>query len=166
MITLILVCITLILVWAAYRIIRKTTSNRTSIIITSFLVLILSYFLFANFHPTTQFYLDDYRENTSIKLPDSAELINKRSSSSFGDYNISYAVRLTPSDYTLTYNKLLEKGFQENTTYLETSENDFLLSQISNVGIANILVKDYRYKNYEILFMEDGRTIVCNSNKW
>ncbi|RDV10084.1 hypothetical protein DXT99_26805, partial [Pontibacter diazotrophicus] len=168
-VTFIFVGIPLILIWVAYKFLRKKASEKTSVIITSFLILVLFYFLFIDFYPTDKFYFNDYKENTSLRLPDSAELINKRGTNSiydFGDYSISYAVRLTPKDYKTTYTKLLKKEFKESEVHLETSENDFLLTQFSQAGIANILVKDYGFKSFEILFMDDGRTIIVNSNKW
>ncbi|CAM3301862.1 hypothetical protein [Aequorivita lipolytica] len=167
--TLIFIGIPLVLIWMIHKFLKKKTTKRTSIIITSFLFLIFSYFLFRDFYPTNNFYLNDYKEKTNLQLPNSAKLIEKKGSNSifnFGDYNISYTIELAENDFDLTHKELQDKGFKENKMYLETPENEFLLSQFQDTRIEKILVKDYGFKNYEILFMDNNKTIICNSNKW
>ncbi len=80
--TFIFIEIPLIVIWVVYKSLRKKTTEKTSIIITSFLILILSYFVYTDLYPTDQFYLNDYKKNTSVQLPDSAELINKQGANS------------------------------------------------------------------------------------
>lgn len=167
--TIIFIVIPIVLIWIIYRYLKKNTSQKISLIITSLLLLLFSYFIFINFYPTNYFYLKNYENNTGLELPFSAKLIDENGNNSiysFGDYNISYKIEVSSKDFSLIQKELERKGFEESEIYLKTIENDLLISKSQNIGIAKILVKDYGFKNYEILFMDDNKTMICNSNKW
>lgn len=158
-----------LVIWMLYRFLKKKTTQQNALIITGFSSLLFVCFVFLEFYPSNSFYFNDYEKNTELELPISAKLIDKKGTNSiynFGDYNISYTIKLTSSDFDLIQNALLEKGFKEHKMHLETTENDFLLLPFQDSRIDKILVKDYGFKNYEVLFMDDKKTVICNSNKW
>lgn len=167
--TIIFIGIPIVLIWLIHRFLKKKTSKRISLITTSILIIGFLYIVIRNFYPSTNYYLNDYEKNTALELPKSAILVDKKGSNSiysFGGYNISYSIELSSMDFDLIQKQLHKKGFQESKMYLETSENDMLISKLYDAKISKIMVKDDGFKNYEILFMEDNKTIICNSNKW
>jgi len=167
--TIIFIGIPIGLIWLINRFLKKKTSKRISLITTSILIIGFSYIVIRNFYPANNYYLHDYKENTEFELPNSAILVDKKGSDSiysFGDYNIAYTIELSSKDFDLIQKHLQKKGFQESEMYLETSENDLLISKLQDARISKIMAKDYGFKNYEILFMDDNKTMICNSNQW
>ena len=130
---------------------------------------IFSYYLFTDFFPRDSFYTDNLKENTELTLPKSARLIANLGSNSiynFGGYNISYMYQFDETDYDKLYLELLNKGFKQSDKYLETTENEKMLSLKSSLKKGKALIKEYGFKSFEVLFLNDNKTIVFNSNKW
>jgi ABC-type transport system involved in multi-copper enzyme maturation permease subunit len=157
------------LIFITFRILKKRTSIRIALTTTGILLFGFIFLVIRDFNPTTEYYKSDFEHNTELPIPNSAELTQKRGNNTlynFGDYNISYVFRMNSSDYSETLNKLMARGFEQKKVFLETSENDELFRQLPNITVTQIITKDYGFRNYEVLFMNDKQTIICNSNKW
>jgi hypothetical protein len=75
-------------------------------------------------------------------------------------------IELPKEDYQKLKSQLLDNGYNMETIYLETKENEKLLALKPELKIKTIISKDFKFKNFESLFLNDGKTIICNSNKW
>ena len=167
--TIVFIIIPTSLIGLIYFLLYKKTSKRFVIIVTLILTSLFSYYLFTDLYPRSSFYRSNLKENTELTLPTSARLIAHLGTNSiynFGDYNISYMYEFNEADYDKLYLQLVDKGFQQSDNYLETNENEKVLSMTSNLKKEKILTKDYGFKNFEVLFLNDNKTIVFNSNKW
>jgi hypothetical protein len=148
---------------------KKNTNKKIAVTVTLILVTAFVYYLISDLYPRDSFYIDNLKENTELTLPKSARLIaNSRTNSiyNFGDYNISYMYQFAEADYDKLYLQLLDKGFKQDDIYLETTQNEKVLSITPHLKKEKILTKDYGFKNFEVLFLNDNKTIVFNSNKW
>jgi hypothetical protein len=167
--TIIFIIIPLVLVGLIYFILKKRTSKKIAVTICFILLTGLSYFLITDFYPTKTFYENNFEENTQLTLPKSKIPIYCSGNSSiysFGDYNISYSYKFTTKDYEYLYAQLMTKGLQTTEKYLETDENEKILRLDSSMKIIKMLTKDFGFKNFDVLFMDDKQTIIFNSNKW
>jgi len=145
------------------------TNKKIAITISFILLTGLCYFIITNFYPTETFYTNNFEDNTQLTLPNTKRPIcfsGNSSIYSFGDYNISYSYKFATKDYDDLYSLLMSKGLQTTEKYLETDENEKTLSMDSTIKIKKILTKDFGFKNFDVLFMDDNQTIIFNSNKW
>ena len=167
--TVIFIIVPLVLVGLIYFILKKRTSKKNAVTISFILLIGLSYFLITDHFPTKTFYENNFEENTQLVLPKSKIPIYSLGNSSiysFGDYNISYSYKFTTKDYEGLYAQLITKGLQTTEKYLETNESEKILRLDSSMKIIKILTKDFGFKNFDVLFMDDKQTIIFNSNKW
>jgi hypothetical protein len=167
--TVIFIILPLTLIGLFYLVLKKKSSRKLSVVICSILLTIFVYSVFTSFYPREKFYLDNFEENTELNLPNSARLVNHEGNNSiyqFGGYNISYIYELPTNDYEKLYSQLVLKGFKQSSNYLETIENDKLLSANPTLKTNKILTKDFGFKNFDIIFLEDKKTIIFNSNQW
>ncbi|RZL42299.1 MAG: hypothetical protein EOP00_23660 [Pedobacter sp.] len=164
----IFVIIPILFIWIVFRF-SKSRNPKISKILYSIALLIFGYFLITNFLPRESFYLDNFRENAGISLPESKvkiKALGNNSIFSFGDYSICYCYKFSSQDYANLYSKLLTTDFKKTEIYLETEENERLLDENKSIKIDKILTKNFGFKSFEILFLSDGKTIIFNSNKW
>lgn len=167
--TLIFIIIPLLCVGFVFFIFKKKLGLKLAVFVSAILLIIFSFFIITNFYPLESFYSNNFEENTKLTLPDSAKLIRYSGNNtiySFGDYNISYIYQLETTDYNHIYSQLLTKGFHSSDVYLETSENEYLINSPLKYKRKKILTKNFGFKNFDILFLIDNKTIICNSNKW
>ncbi len=135
-----------------------------SVLVTCFVLLII-YDLF----PTQRFYEKNFKENTQITMPISKEpilLLGNNSIFNLGDYNITYTYKFSVQDFQSLRSQMTENGFIISDSYLETDENEKALQLSKPLEIEIILTRDFGFKNYDALFMNDKQTIIFNSNKW
>ncbi len=169
LVTLIFIIIPISIIIIVYFLLNKRVNKKLAQIVGLILIVAFSYFTITQFYPRDSFYTDNLKENTQLTLPKSAKLIANSGNTSiynFGDYNISYMYQLKEEDYNKLHSQLLGKGFKNSDVYLETSQNEKMLSLTEHLKNKMILAKDYGFKNFEILFLSDNKTIVFNSNKW
>lgn len=167
--TFVFIILPLLLISLIFSILIRMTTIRIAVFISLILLIGLIYLLITDFYPTNRFYENNFEENTQLTLPSSQIPVYTAGNSSiysFGDYNISYMYKFTTNDYNDMYAKLIKKGLQKTEKYLETDENEKALNIDTSMKIKKILTKDFGFKNYDILFMEDNQTIIFNSNKW
>ena len=167
--TLIFIVIPLSFIGILYLILKKKTTQRLALTICSILLTIFGYMSITNFFPREAFYIDNFEENTQLTIPNSGRLVNYSGNNSiynFGDYNIFYIYELPTKDCEDLYSQLVLKDFQSSDKYLETMENDKLIDANQSLKIKNILTKDFGFKSFDILFMDDNKTVMFNSNKW
>lgn len=167
--TFIFIILPLLFIGLVFFVFKKKTNSQLAIIVSFTLLVIFFFFIVTNFYPRESFFRDNFEENTELELPNSATLVNsigKNTIYNFGDYNISYVYQLSRTDCKYLYSKLLEKGFYNSEVYLETVENATLINAIPKHKCKNILTKDFGFKNYDVLFLDDNKTIIFNSNKW
>jgi len=157
------------IIFLIYRLLKRTINLKTARIVSTLLLIGLGYFIVRDFYPTDSFYKSNFEENTNINFPANAKLKEKQGVNniySFGDYNISYLIELSNQDYQKLEKQLLDKNYKIEMVYLETAENEKLLSLKPELKKETIISKDFGFKNFELLFLNDGKTIICNSNKW
>jgi energy-coupling factor transporter transmembrane protein EcfT len=167
--TVVFIIIPLLLLGIIFWVLKKKTNKKIAVTIYLILLTAFCYFIITDFYPQESFYLDNFKENTEITLPKSKRLIIYSGNNSiycFGGYNISYSYKFTSNDYDELYLQLIKRGLQKTEKYLETDENKKLLNCDTSIKIKEILTKDFGFKNFDILFMDDNKTIIFNSNKW
>lgn len=165
----IFIIIPLLFIGLIFFILKKKTSKKIAITISIILLAGLSYFLITSLYPTEAFYRNNFEENTEMKLPSSKTLIyhsGNNSFYSFGDYDISYSYKFTTKDYDDLYTQLTSKGLQKTEKYHATKANDKILSLDSSIKIKKMLTKDFGFKSFNIVFLDDNKTIIFNSYKW
>ena len=167
--TVIFIIIPLLFIGLIFFILKKKTSKKIAITISIILLAGFSYLLITSLYPTEAFYRNNFEENTEMKLPSSKKPtyhLGNHSIYNFGDYSISYSYEFTTQDYDDLYIQLTSKGFQQAENYLETDGNEKILSLDSSTKIEKILTKEFGFKDFDVLFMDDNRTIIFNSNTW
>ncbi len=167
--TLIFILLPLGIIFLIYKIIKRKRNLKTARIVSVIFLIGLGYFVINDFFPNNSFYKNNFEENTNLKFPGNAKLKETQGVNSiynFGDYNISYLIELPKEDYQKLKGQLLDNGYKMETIYLETKENEKLLALRPKLKIGTIVSKEFKFKNFESLFLNDGKTIICNSNKW
>jgi len=167
--TVIFIIIPLLFVVLLFFWLKKKTSKKIAATICFSLLTVISYFIISDFYPQESYYANNFKENTEFILPKSKELIKHSGNNtiySFGDYNISYSYKFMTNDFNDLYSQLIKRGFKKTEIYLQTDENEITLNCDTSIKIKNILTKDFGFKNFDVLFMDDNHTIIFNSNKW
>ena len=167
--TVIFIIIPLLFIGLIFFILKKKTSKKIAITISIILLAGFSYLLITSLYPTEAFYRNNFEENTEMKLPSSKKPtyhLGNHSIYNFGDYSISYSYEFTTQDYEDLYVQLTAKGLQQAENYLETDVNGKILSLDSSIKVKKILTKEFGSKDFDVLFMDDNRTIIFNSNTW
>ena len=167
--TLIFIILPVGLIGLLYWFLKRATTIKIAVTICSILLFSFIYFVVINFSPRESFYSENFQINTNLKLPNSAKLIEKHGNNSiynFGDYDISYMYKLSENDYNKIYSELITKGFRLTDNYLETENNDKLINLIPTLKTKRIITKNFGYKSFDILFMDDNKTIIFTSYKW
>ena len=167
--TLVFIIIPVLSIGLIYFLLKKKADKRLALNVTLILIIMFFYYLFIDFYPRDSFYIENLKENTELTLPKSARLIAHSGANSiynFGKYNISYMYEFGEANYNKLYLQLVDIGFKQSDTYLETIENQKILSIISSFKKEKILTKGYGFKNFEVLFLNDNKTILFNFNKW
>jgi hypothetical protein len=167
--TLIFIITPLLFIGILYLILKTKTTQKLALTICSILLTIFGYLIITNVFPREEFYVDNFKENTQLTMPNSGRLVNYSGNNSiynFGDYNIFYIYELPTKEYENLYSQLILKEFQRSDKYLETMENDKLINANHSLKIRKILTKEFGFKSFDILFMDDNKTLMFNSNKW
>ncbi|MBS1735013.1 MAG: hypothetical protein JSS98_00220 [Bacteroidetes bacterium] len=167
--TLIFIIVPLGLIFLIYRLLKRKTNLRKAVIVSLTLLLTFGYYIVRDFYPTNSFYKNNFEENTTLDFPQEAKLKAKEGANSifsFGDYNISYLIELSNQDCQKLEEQLLDNNYKIETVYLQTPANEKLLSLNSDLKEEKIISKNFGFKNFELLFLNDGKSIICNSNKW
>ncbi|MDP4087482.1 MAG: hypothetical protein Q8934_23240 [Bacillota bacterium] len=167
--TLVFIILPLGIIFLIYRLLKRKINLKTARVVSTILLIGLGYFIVRGFYPTDSFYKSNFEENTNINFPANAKLKAKQGVNNIynlGDYNISYLIELSNQDYQKLEKQLLDKNYIIEMVYLETNENEKLLLLNPELKKETIISKNFGFKNFELLFMNDGKTIICNSNKW
>lgn len=134
-------------------------------------IYILVLFLFAAsqtyfaFFPTNSFYKDEFKYNTGINLPSSADIIDKDSDypDMHGDYWASAIIRLNKNDYDELKKDIAKKiDFEVDTTNQRigiTHKYDILTKDI-NTNSIDIVYSNSKKEWFKLAFLKDGRTII------
>ena len=91
--TLVFIFIPIIIIGIVYFHLIKKANKKFALISSFVLIGILAYYLILDFYPRDSYYIKNLKENTDLKLPESARLIANSETGSiykFGDYNLSY----------------------------------------------------------------------------
>jgi hypothetical protein len=152
-----------------FYILKKKASIKAAVFASGLGLTFFVYFIVTDIFPRQVFFERNFEENTTMTIPTTAKLVSTAGNQSiwgFGDYNVSYAYELSLADIQKLYGKLIISGFVQSESWLETEKVDQLLQQYSSYEVAKILTKDFGFKQFDILFLNDDKTIIFNSNKW
>ena len=167
--TIVFVLLPLGIIYLIYRIIKRKYSIKTASIVSIISLIGLGYFIANSFFPSNSFYKNNFENNTNLKFPVNAILKEKQGTNSIynsGGYNISYLIELPNNNYQILKDQLLNNGYKTETNYLESEENKRLLALNPELKIETIISKNFQFKNFELLFLNNEKSIICNSNKW
>ena len=142
--------------------VRSRQINKVYILI---LLIVASSQTYFAFFPTNSFYKDEFKFNTGLELPSSANIIDKSCEypDLHGDYWASAIIELNETDYQklkVEISKLNE--FQVDTTSQKigiTSEYDILTKGIKESDLK-IVFFNKRKEWFKVAFLKDKRTII------
>lgn len=152
-----------------FYILKKRTSVKVAVIVSGLMLMFFAYFIITDIFPRQAFFQRNFEENTTVTIPTSAKLVCTEGNQSiwgFGDYNVSYAYEFPVEDFKKLEELLIKSGFVQGESWLETEKVDQLLEKYSTQEVAKILTKGFGFKQFDILFLNDDKTIIFNSNKW
>ncbi|MBX7204031.1 MAG: hypothetical protein K1X81_01275 [Bacteroidia bacterium] len=137
------------------------------IYISSFFIcfLILFSFSYIGVFPRDSFYIEEFKYNTGLELPDSAEIITKDASypDFFGDFWAAAIIELSTEDY---------EKLKNNISHLKNFKIDTTSQKIGITEAYNVLTKEIKESDLDIVFfnnkqhwfkvafLKDKRTII------
>ncbi len=142
--------------------IRSRQINKVYIFILFIIASSQTYFAF---FPTNSFYKDEFKFNTSLDLPSSADIVDKDSEypDLHGDYWASAIIKLDETDYTKLKAEISKlNDFQIDTTSQKigiTREYDILTKDIKESDLE-IVFFNTKKQWFKLAFLKDKRTII------
>jgi hypothetical protein len=152
-----------------FLLLKKIFNKNAAVIGSGLLLILLAYVVITDIFPTPAFVQRNFEENTNVTIPASAKLVSTFGNQSiwgFGDYNFSYAYQLSSEDCRTLDEQLREEGFVQSRSWLETEKVNQLLESHSTRTVVKTLKKDFKFKQFDVLFLDDNKTVIFNSNKW
>lgn len=142
--------------------IRSRQINNTYIFILFIIASSQTYFAF---FPRNSFYIDEFKFNTGLDLPTSADIIDKDSEypDLHGDYWASAIIELDESDYSKLRADISKlNDFQIDTTSQKigiTREYDILTKDIKESDL-DVVYFNLKKEWLKVAFLKDKRTII------
>lgn len=152
-----------------FLLLKNWTNRKIAVIFAGISLSIFAYFVITDIYPRQTFFEGNFKENTKLTIPRSAKLLYTSGNQSiwnFGDYNLSYVYELSSDDYKKLGQQLKTEGYTQNESWMQTAEVEEMLHKCLNQQVTKILTKDFGFKRFDILFLNDDRTVIFNSNKW
>lgn len=152
-----------------YRWLTKTKFKKLAFLLPTLIIGTVTFFIYTAFYPRDSFYEDDFTTHTGIKLPSSADILDK--AATYPDFNGDYwsaaIIQLDESDY-----RKLKMKLSMTPYFIEVTEPQ-------KIGITNSyyqLTKDIKeseievtYKNtkkewFRVAFLTDKKRIIFELN--
>ncbi len=148
-----------------YRWLTKSRFKKYALIFPVVIVGSLIFFIYTAFYPTDSFYEDEFEYNTGIKLPPSADILDKDASypDQHGDYWSAAIIQLNESDYSKLKTELSKAtNFEEDTTQHKigvTTDYIRLTDDIKKNEIQ-IVYSNKKEQWFKIAFLTDKKRII------
>ena len=147
--------------------VRSRQINKIYILI---LLLFTIYQTYNAFFPSESFYKDEFENVTLRKIPESAEIVFKKSSypDFHGDYASSSQIKLSKEDYNKLLNELnSDNQFTKNGQIISFEEFDYTLNNKDENNISASFIRSIKGEEdcyLYIGFYNDNQTIFVNKS--
>ena len=135
--------------------------NRTYILL---LLTIVCYSTYTAFYPPDSFYKEEFKYNTDVELPQSAEIIDKDSDypDFHGDFAASAIIKLNEVDYAKLKTEIAELKNYEVDETREIGITQECRSLIKNISDSDmdIVLKKIDGVWFKVAFLKDKKTII------
>lgn len=157
-----LILIPILLTFAIYRILRKKEINSKWRILAFLPILIVVYFIYDAFYPSTEFYKEDFKEVTGIKLPKNSKFEFKTAGypDTHGDYTSVSIIEIGTGFYKKLLLDLAKNGLTENGQTIYCTEMDNAKRKINGLKIEREFSKENGDKFYYVAFLSDKKTVL------
>jgi hypothetical protein len=145
-----------------YRILKKKDINPKWKILALIPILIVGYFVYDAFYPSSDFYKYDFKEVTGIELPENSEFEYKTASypDLQGDYTSVSIIKVGTEFYKDLQTELIKNKLFENGKRLGHNEMDNAKRNMNELKIEREFSKQVGGVFYYVAFLSDKKTIL------
>ena len=132
-------------------------------------ILIVGYFIYDAFYPSTEFYKTDFKEVTDMEFPESGIIKYKTASlpDHFGDYTSSFLAEFSKTDLQKIEDKLKSGGFKEKENKMSSNELDYIERKKGRKNYSKEYIRQRKNgKHYSVGFLDDNKSVIITRVSW
>lgn len=132
-------------------------------------IIIVGYYLYDGFYPSSEFYKADFKEVTDMEFPESGIIKYKTATfpDHFGDYTSSFLVEFNPTDLEILEQKLKSGGFKQQENKMSSNALDYIERKKGRKNYSKQYIRQRKNgKHYSVGFLEDNKSVIITRVSW